>query len=167
MKRFIVLSFIVMAVGYYELSGGADFQPEVRVIAEAEPPAETLVTRAETTVEIVTLDAPVTAPAADPAIEAALADIVPVVEPVVEPEPVQEASAQPVAAPVADLRIVTGSRVNLREGPGTDFSVLNQATEGLVMEVLEEGAAGWVRVRSQDGGLSGWMSSDFLAALNG
>lgn len=57
MKRFIVLSFLFLGWGFYELSGGADFVPEVRdgstQVAEAATTAPdtdeaTLVTRAST-----------------------------------------------------------------------------------------------------------------------
>lgn len=33
LNRFIVISFLIMGFGYYELSGGAGFEPEVRPIA--------------------------------------------------------------------------------------------------------------------------------------
>ncbi len=55
MNRFIVLSFLVMGWGYYELSGGADFVPEQRpVVAQAPDPLpetapEPVVAAADTT----------------------------------------------------------------------------------------------------------------------
>jgi len=48
MGRFIILSFLVMGWAFYELSGGADFVPETRVLAEAEAPQAEIVTRADT-----------------------------------------------------------------------------------------------------------------------
>lgn len=196
MNRFIVLSFLVMGWGYYELSGGADFVPEQRpVVARtpdplpaAEPEPElvvadateadsdpldsvTVVTRADTealdalpeaedtaavaaaTPDTLELDADSVADA----LSQALAD--PVVN-TGEPEPLPEeqtASAPPTAA---DLREVTGDTVNLRDGPGTNFNVVDRLSRGTVISVLDTGPDGWVYVEIN--GLTGWMSSDFL-----
>jgi hypothetical protein len=193
-NRYIVLSFLVMGWGYYELSGGADFVPEQRpvvarapdplpeaqpevAVAETSEPADdaldsvTVVTRADTE----TLDAlpeaedTAVAAAATPdtieldadsvadALSQALAD--PVVN-TGEPEPLPEeqtASAPPTAA---DLREVTGDTVNLRDGPGTNFNVVDRLSRGTVISVLDTGPDGWVYVEIN--GLTGWMSSDFL-----
>ena len=200
MNRFIVLSFLVMGWGYYELSGGADFVPEQRpVVARApdplpEPQSEpatepavavataaedetdpldsvTVVTRADTEALDALPEAEDTAAAAAAtpdtleldadsvadALAQALAD--PVVN-TGEPEPLPEeqtASAPPTAA---DLREVTGDTVNLRDGPGTNFNVVDRLSRGTVISVLDTGPDGWVYVEIN--GLTGWMSSDFL-----
>ncbi len=196
MNRFIVLSFLVMGWGYYELSGGADFVPEQRpVVAQAPDPlpdtqpetavilataaeqdadaldSVTVVTRADTealdalpevedtaaaaaaTPETLELDADSVADA----LSQALAD--PVIN-TGEPAPIPEdqtASAPPTAA---DLREVTGDTVNLRDGPGTNFNVVDRLSRGTVISVLDTGPDGWVYVEIN--GLTGWMSSDFL-----
>ncbi|MBY6122667.1 SH3 domain-containing protein [Mameliella alba] len=77
--------------------------------------------------------------------------------------------AAPVVAPDArDLRIVTGTRVNLRGGPATSYDVITQLFEGDEVEVLDDTGDGWVRLRvltGQDEAI-GWMSDDFLQAAD-
>lgn len=205
-NRYILLSFLVMGWGYYELSGGADFVPERRaVLAEApeaasdpaptliaadaavpEPQAEsdpleavTIVTRAETG-DIDALPEADSIAADDIAFEAdsvaeALAQALG--EPVIntgEPPPQPEAE-QTAALPAADtaalpgpgatpiggaLREVTGDTVNLREGPGTNFTVLDRLSRGTVVSLLDTGPDGWVYVEAN--GQIGWMSADFI-----
>lgn len=188
MNRFIVLSFLVMAWGYYELSGGADFVPETRPAATtpaltpdsaptpapagdliAAAPADPLeavaeVTRADTealdalpepasaTPDALSIDATSVADALNQALA----------EPVAEPAPetvTETASAQP-AATAADLREVTGDTVNLRDGPGTNFGVLDRLTRGTVVSVLDTAPGGWVYIEVN--GRTGWMSADFI-----
>lgn len=195
MNRFIVLSFLVMGWGYYELSGGADFVPETppqlatapetapaapagEVIPAAAPepaPAAdpldsvTIVTRADTQ-DIDALPAPDSigndaiafeADSVADALAQALGD--PVIN-TGEPEPLpqsdQTAAAQPASGGAADLREVTGDTVNLREGPGTNFNVVNRLTRGTVISLLDTGPDGWVYIEVN--GLTGWMSSDFI-----
>jgi hypothetical protein len=69
-------------------------------------------------------------------------------------------------APEADLRVVTGSRVNLRGGPSTGHAVLTQLLQGEHVEVLEDDGIGWVRLRALDDDSTGWMSADYLVASN-
>ena len=56
---------------------------------------------------------------------------------------------------------VVGSRVNLRQGPGTASFVVAQVTMGMEAEVLES-QNGWHRIRLSDGSVSGWIYSKFL-----
>jgi hypothetical protein len=192
-NRFIVLSFLVMAWGYYELSGGADFVPEDRpIVAEQTAPAAE--TAPQTTPEPTVADDLIAAtpdPITDTLTDVTRADTA-ALDALAEPvsatpdaltvdaasvvdalnlalaEPVTEAAAEPVAAlqdtaaapTAADLREVTGDTVNLRDGPGTDFGVLDRLTRGTVVSVLEAGPDGWVYV--EVGGLNGWMSADFI-----
>lgn len=60
-----------------------------------------------------------------------------------------------------DVRSVTGTSVNVRGGPGTDFSVVNRLTRGDQVEILQDPGNGWVQMRPVDGGAEGWMA-DFL-----
>ena len=71
------------------------------------------------------------------------------------------AVAQVSAAGGADIRVVTGSRVNVRGGPGTSYGVVGKLVEGDRVEVLDDSGTGWVRMRPADGGTVGWMA-DFL-----
>lgn len=73
------------------------------------------------------------------------------------------ASAAP-AAPEAsafDVRSVTGDSVNVRGGPGTDFSVVTRMVRGDKVEILQDPGQGWVQLRLVGGGPVGWMA-DFL-----
>ncbi|MEL6467694.1 MAG: SH3 domain-containing protein [Pseudomonadota bacterium] len=62
---------------------------------------------------------------------------------------------------VRDVRAVAARSVNVRGGPGTNYSVVNQLTRGAEVEVLQDPGNGWVRLRPLDGGPVGWMA-DFL-----
>lgn len=158
-----------MAWAYWELSGGAGFVPQERPVAVATAPAEPApsVTRADTA-ELTAIVAPDPAEAVTLAPEEIDAVVAPVVEAAAETAVPEVPAADPVLpAPVADLRVVIGNRVNLREGPGRDFGAIDQLAEGTVAEVLETGENGWLRIQVQGTDLSGWMSADFLLPLNG
>lgn len=60
-----------------------------------------------------------------------------------------------------DIRSVSGNRVNVRGGPGTDFEVVTKLGRGDSVEVLQDNGDGWVLMRPLDGGPEGWMA-DFL-----
>ena len=63
--------------------------------------------------------------------------------------------------PKRDYRYVSGSRVNLRAGPGTGNAVVGQLVQGDAAEVLDD-RDGWFQVRTADGAISGWISGRFL-----
>lgn len=194
-NRFIILSFLIMGWAYWELSGGTDFQPQswpgdAEQITAAEPDAPSdegdplagvdIVTRADTSVlSSFEAEGGVAPSATDAAITATLEEVLgqtpsavnPVqlaAEPSPEPEIAPEIApeADPVIA-VRDLREVIGERVNMRDGPGTDFGVIDQLMRGTVITVIEDAGNGWVRVRVDASGRAGWMSSDFLLPMNG
>lgn len=58
-------------------------------------------------------------------------------------------------------RTVSGNRVNVRGGPGTDFQIVNRLVRGDEVEILEDPGNGWVMLRPVGGGTVGWMA-DFL-----
>ena len=60
-----------------------------------------------------------------------------------------------------DTRSVTGDLVNVRGGPGTDFTVVNQLSRGDMVEILDDPGNGWVQLRDPVSGTVGWMA-DFL-----
>lgn len=66
------------------------------------------------------------------------------------------------AAPAMCTGTVTGSGVNVRAGPGTQYSILTQLEMGTQVTVLgvEEG---WARVRLADG-REGYISTQFVEA---
>ncbi|MBW7922269.1 MAG: SH3 domain-containing protein [Rubellimicrobium sp.] len=184
MNRFVIVALLVMAWAYWELSGGAGFTPEPRTVAgapEAEPepapePAQAAPAAPAPDLEA-TLEPPpaATTPAdeaaeelqIEAAVEDAEADAAPAFaqNPLTSaPEPAAEPAPEPVPAGRA-LHVVTGSRVNLREGPGTSFAAVGHVTEGMILDVLEI-RDGWAYVELQSGD-QGWMSASFLAPLDG
>lgn len=78
----------------------------------------------------------------------------------VEAEPTTGQVTSAVSAAAA-LRYVTGSRVNLRAGPGTGNAVVGQLFLGDEAEVLDD-RDGWYQVRAADGAVSGWIFGKFL-----
>ncbi|MEP5729103.1 MAG: SH3 domain-containing protein [Sulfitobacter sp.] len=60
-----------------------------------------------------------------------------------------------------DIRTVSGNRVNVRGGPGTDFGIVSKLVRGDAVKIVEDNGDGWVRLEPLDGGPSGWMA-DFL-----
>ncbi|MBS0123829.1 SH3 domain-containing protein [Thetidibacter halocola] len=65
-----------------------------------------------------------------------------------------------------DYRVVTGARVNLRDGPGTGFAVVTTLSRGQEVEVVQDTGDGWVELRALEGGFVGWMADSFLVAAN-
>jgi len=64
--------------------------------------------------------------------------------------------------PDLDMRFVSGSRVNMRSGPGTNYSVLDTLDGGTAAEVLEVDTSGWARIRLPDSNRIGWMAERLL-----
>ena len=153
MGKFIVGTFMLLGFGFYELSGGAEFEPEVRPIQQA-------------VISTKTLEA---VPTSEPAVTRAVAQAFPI-----EPEaevfhasltildaPVQDTTQDPAATSI-DLREVAGKRVNMRSGPGTNFDVLDTLNRGTQAEVIEVNADGWARIRITDSDQIGWMAERLL-----
>ena len=81
------------------------------------------------------------------------------VQPAAAPEPA--AAAAPDAASGPLLR-VTGSRVNLRAGPGVGNDVVGSLTRGTVAEAIGGPQSGWQEIRDVETGVTGYMSANFL-----
>ncbi|WP_420861424.1 SH3 domain-containing protein [Algirhabdus cladophorae] len=184
MWRFIVCSFAFMGWGFYELSGGSEFEPEqqraaifapVEIkqeptdVADSTPaPIEAAVPQAEVVLASLTTRAAVTptlhttalvdsqkaAAVIDQAVEEAIANITPVVAPVV---------AAP--TPALDIRRVKPARVNVRGGPGTDYDIVAKLVQGDEATILSDNGDGWLEVEMLDGQI-GWMASFLLVASN-
>ncbi|MEO0379879.1 MAG: SH3 domain-containing protein [Pseudomonadota bacterium] len=60
-----------------------------------------------------------------------------------------------------DVRSVSGNSVNVRGGPGTNYSVVDRMVRGDKVEILQDPGTGWVQLRPVGGGTVGWMA-DFL-----
>ncbi|QPM90820.1 SH3 domain-containing protein [Pseudooceanicola algae] len=61
----------------------------------------------------------------------------------------------------ADMRQVSGDRVNLRYGPGTRFSILTTLEEGDKVEVIAS-EGDWVQLRVPETGRTGWMANSLV-----
>jgi len=68
-----------------------------------------------------------------------------------------------VAPPPADIREITGTRVNMRDGPGTIYPVVTKLTIGHEVEVLGDSGTGWLRLRSLPEQQIGWISASLVS----
>lgn len=230
MKKFILLFFIFLGVGFYELSGGSDFDPDrarenaVELRGERSAARQALSgfvsgtspARSQTqetatvntddsitrqSLDLVSFDAvasqtpePVqpaetdrtAAPQRDTITAVPLADLSGAVaegsqqfsmaaldqvagasNDAVETTPrfngqSQIASSLPLNSG-PDIRAVSGTLVNMRSGPSTDFDVIDQLTQGTEVEVLSSNGSGWVELRPVTGGPTGWIAEFLLS----
>lgn len=181
MKSYIFTTFAFLAIAFYQLSGGSNFEPEARTSEPRKIAFGPSVAKLKTdTAPIPTRNAAETL-AVTPVIEkagnnfeasviaAALTDA-----PSSAAEALALMAAQKVApavqaslvSPSADIRTVAGSRVNMRQGPSTRYGVVTTLTQGTETEVLET-ANGWARIRVVETGRMGWMAESLLQATNG
>lgn len=215
--RYVIVAFFFLGLVFYEMSGGADFDPEATRLSRIEVPemvepekveqvfAETTPTLPENVTRVAlnlnsvedvvrparrkpsnieparsALDAASTTVSDAPPAEylpslvgdrvidtGNLIDtsVITIVDfdtrqPVQLPgraEPAPEASET-----ITDIRSVTGSSVNVRGGPGTDYSIVNRLVQGDEVEVIQDSGDGWVRLRPLNGSPAGWMASFLL-----
>lgn len=186
MWRFLIVTFAFLGWGFYELSGGADYEPRAgslqaeayRVFsalhvqqgdiatAPSDPDAQArLVSRAAvdlTSLPIVTTANPVLG---------APAGIAPAVERVdiAEPpaSPVVKASLSEngnIKTRSGDIRTISASVVNMRMGPGTRYDVVTKLRLGETVEVLSDPGEGWLKLRVLETGRIGWMSDALVTA---
>jgi len=153
MKSYVWLTFGFMGWAYYEMSGGSEFEPVERQVAEVVEQIEEpeLVARANTT----TLLAVSTSNVVQPVVTAQVVEV--------EPEPIVEVVA-PVVEPKLDIREVGGNRVNMRMGPGTGFDVITTLNPGTKLEILDVNDDGWANVSTVERGIEGWMAERLLTA---
>lgn len=204
MKRLIIVTFGILGLIFFEMSGGADFDPEATRLSRIDTPVEIKEEKLKTvmikptqhetdSVTRVTLDLSSlnnVLPGREPS-DTGAAVLAPAIEYAAEPieekpavlftgllgnqtsfptldrgtTPVQPITVNaPTNAEVNDIigvRQVTGNRVNVRGGPGTEFSVVESLTRGAKVEVLQDPGNGWVELRVIGGDTVGWMA-DFL-----
>lgn len=176
MWRLIVLTFAFLAVALYELSGGSEFQPAkpVAQVNELEPlrvasidpvlpvlpkigvqqaPAEQPVD-----IKLVRLQTESAAPEAYIQKAVATQDVIPSL---IAPE--TSASRDVAPTEMKDIREVTGRRVNMRQGPGTQFNVVSRLVAGENVEVLQSPGNGWLKLKVVSTGRVGWMA-DWLVS---
>lgn len=173
MKSFILLTFAFLGWGWYEMSGGAEFgatQPlaaadpyeatRLPEVARAETIADTLptVTRPAPQAEVVLASG---GGASGLGLTLASAARMPLARP---SESILAKAAAPRPAPTAapDLWRVTGNVVNMRNGPGTDYNVVDKLRRDTKVEVLSESDSGWVKLRTVADNRIGWMSKRFV-----
>lgn len=188
MNKYILVAFAFLGVGFYELSGGSDFEPGTNslvVFAEPKPAAPkekpALVARADTSEPSLTDIAPTRAPARavvesapDESVAGlALVKLTPSESPdlPLETETVAapaeaEILPEPVVQSEPDLRFVDGDTVNLRGGPGTNFAVVGKLYRNDMVEVLKDEGNGWLHLRDTLTGDEGWMADWLVTAAN-
>lgn len=183
MVRFIFVTFAFLGWAFYELSGGADYEPRHRAVADAgagvstQAQRDTAITRAASdltalpdakiTLAAATIEtapasgttgmASLRAPHATPAVstaapDAALATTV--------------SFTEPAATAPLDLRQIAGNRVNLRQGPGTEFNKIGQLSRGTPVKILQDPGNGWVKLQVIDTRRIGWMADYLVTASN-
>ena len=75
-------------------------------------------------------------------------------------EDVAETPALP--EPEKDIREISGTRVNMRDGPGTIYPIIGKVTIGQQVEVLSESGTGWLRLRVLPQQQVGWVSASLV-----
>lgn len=199
MMRFVIITFGFLGFAFYEISGGADFDPEQTRLSRIElpepvkedvlpeiaaaPAAETLpenVTRVSLNLNSVsdvlrpqrtvrTTAARQRAAEPESETEIALSEEEPTI--ILPSLIVDNAIITPVDfnAPArtdeaaSDVRAVSARSVNVRGGPGTDYSVVNRLARGDRVEILQDPGNGWVRLRPLNGSEIGWMADYLLS----
>lgn len=187
MGKLMITTFLGLGLVFYEMSGGADFEPQswddvvaADATADSAPTAQPQVTRGQTAsliavsapaIEETTLE-PTLAVATAPAEVIIAPEVVaPAAEPTVEVAVAEETIETQIVeevltaveVPVTDLRYVAGNRVNMRTGPSTNYGVLDTLTRGTEAEVIEVDDFGWARVRITETGQIGWMAERLLS----
>ncbi|NVO26266.1 SH3 domain-containing protein [Donghicola sp. C2-DW-16] len=174
MWRLIIVTFAFLAFALYELSGGAKFEPAAPVAqvrhltpmqtATAEPvlPAMPVMgIRKPKTEESVGITlASMDAPADTPAMMMAQTQV----DATVMPSVIVETSASATDEMIRDIRKVTGSRVNMRQGPGTQYSVVSSLRAGDEVEILQSPGNGWVKLQVVSSGRIGWMAERLVSS---
>ena len=84
----------------------------------------------------------------------------PVVLPLIRP--VAEVTAPSPSEPESEIRYVNARAVNVREGPSTEFPVVDRLTRGEAIRVMWVEENGWVRIAIEGDGVSGFVSGDLL-----
>ncbi len=87
-------------------------------------------------------------------------------EPVTSPTPEPEPTPPPEDEDENWYR-VTASSLKVREGPGLDFDSIGLVYFGELVEKIDATMDGsWLKIKKQDGSLSGWSSSEYLISVH-
>ena len=183
MKTFILLTFGFLGFAFYEMSGGSEFEPASARVAETESPQAEQMAEAKTetpapeaapsssaitkigntpSVTRVALNLTNVSDAQVAATEQPAAQIIDSAETpqIILPSLIATTNTNG-ASTGADVRKVSGNRVNVRGGPSTNYGVVSKLTRGVEVRILEDNGDGWVRMQPVNGGEAGWMA-DFL-----
>lgn len=213
--RFVIVSFVFLFWAFYELSGGADFEPRGR---RPTPQADLATDPAAPVVEKVAArpaiaprkphprtadvpsaqESPVSEPAAGPpqtaprtssrpatSVSAGVSLFPPDVgeaslaasgspipslatiaaSPPARPETTTVTATSDAAPtdPEPDIREIIGTRVNMRDGPGTIYPATARLMLGQKVEVLEDSGTGWLRLKTVQSGLRGWVAASLVS----
>lgn len=82
-------------------------------------------------------------------------------EPAEAPETAEPAPETVPQAP--DIREVAGTRVNMRDGPGTVFPIIARLNIGHQVEILGESGTGWYRLRVLPEQHVGWVAASLIS----
>lgn len=97
------------------------------------------------------------------ALTSPVAMVVPVVAPT--PDPVQVAAlTEP--TPERIIWFVTGSRVNVRQGPSTKYGILDKVLYGDAAEIISDPEADWVKIRIEGDGVEGFVMKRFMTDID-
>lgn len=166
MPKLVTFSCFMLFWVFYEMSGGSDFQPTERTVVSQAPFARSAPSRTASEYPIV---APRVATATyipvetimleptSPTSEAILASVT------IDGLPAAPATRPPVPVRILEQRIIVASRVNLREGPSTNHSILDTLPRGSRAEILAVNNDGWAQIRLMDSGKVGWMAERLLS----
>lgn len=80
-----------------------------------------------------------------------------------DPAPTEADQAAAWSEPEPDIREITGTRVNMRDGPGTIYPVLTKLRIGQEVEVVGDSGTGWLRLRSVSSRQIGWVSASLVS----
>ncbi|WP_422074510.1 SH3 domain-containing protein [Sulfitobacter geojensis] len=135
-----------------------------KVVVDTDPPLDNGVTRVSlnlTTLGDVSSGADREIVPQNASLVTSSADTPAIIPSLIDPnDGVSNAVSIPTSA-AADIRTVSGNRVNVRGGPGTDFGVVSRLVRGDEVKIIQDDGNGWVRFETLDGGTGGWMA-DFL-----
>ena len=172
--RLSLITAIGLGAGLYYFGGDEDL-PADRLGRDAGIVPERSVTSAEVPEETPVSDALSEALASDQSPETASVLSVAVTNPDPAPDPIATPVAatpeptpepEPAAEPTRQVTFlyVTGTRVNVRGGPSTDYGVIAALGQNTAVEDLGDASGGWREIRLLDTGERGYMSERFLTA---
>ena len=80
-------------------------------------------------------------------------------------QPQESAQTELVPEIEKDIREISGTRVNMRDGPGTIYPIIGKASIGQQVEVLSESGTGWLRLRVLPEQQVGWISASLVRKI--